>query len=124
LDALKLTPIFLQNAMLNLPEEQYILYNIIISNLGPLQSKKYPFFFITGSGGTGKSFMTRLIINWIKSQNKTYLLTAPTGIVAQNIGRTTIHSALKIMQLGSGYQLLAFYHLEFKRNYKPSKSWL
>jgi len=116
LDILKLTPpIFPQNAMLYLPEEQYILYNTIISNLGPLQSKKYPFFFITGSGGTGKTYITKLIIDWINSQNKTYLLTAPTGVAAQNIGGQTIHSALRLTQSGSGYQSLAFYDLEFKK---------
>ena len=37
LDALKLTPLtFPQHAMLNLPEEQYIVYNTIVSNLGSL----------------------------------------------------------------------------------------
>ena len=116
LDALKLTPpIFSQNAMLNLPEEQYILYNTIVSNLGPLQSKKYPFFFITGSGGTGKSYMTRLIIDWIKSQNKTYLLMAPTGVAAQNVSGVTIYSALRLTQSGSDYQSLAFHDFEFKK---------
>ena len=116
LDVLKLTPpIFPQNAMLNLPEDQYILYNTIVSNIGPLQSKKYPFFFITGSGGTGKSYITQLIVDWIKSQNKSYLLTAPTGVAAQNIGGSTIHSALRLTQSGSGYQSLAFYDLEFKK---------
>jgi ATP-dependent DNA helicase PIF1 len=116
LDALKLTPpIFPENAMLHLPEEQYILYNTIVSNLGPLQTGKYPFFFITGSGGTGKTYTTKCIINWINSQNKTYLLTAPTGVAAQNIGGQTIHSALRLTQSGSGYQSLAFYDLEFKK---------
>ncbi|GBC07669.1 hypothetical protein RclHR1_07600008 [Rhizophagus clarus] len=116
LDVLKLVPPnFSQNAMLNLPEEKYILYNTIVSNLGLLQSRKYPFFYITGSGGTGKSFITKLIIEWIKFQNKIYLLTAPTGVAAQNVGGYTIHSALRLTQSGSGYQSLAFYDLEFKR---------
>ena len=116
LNALKLVPpIFPQNAMLNLPEEQYILYNTIVSNLGSLRSKKYPFFLITGSGGTGKTYMTKLIIDWLKSQHKTYLLTAPTGVAAQNVGGVTLHSAFRLTQSGSGYQSLAFYDLEFKK---------
>ena len=116
LDTLKLAPsIFPQNAMLNLPEDQYILYNTIVSNLGPLQSKKYPFFFITGSDGTGKTYMTKLIIDWLKSQHKIYLLTAPIGIATQNVGGLTIHSALRLTQSGSGYQSLAFHNLEFKK---------
>ena len=37
LDILKLTPpTFSQHAMLNLPEEQYIVYNTIVSNFGSL----------------------------------------------------------------------------------------
>ncbi|CAB4433506.1 unnamed protein product [Rhizophagus irregularis] len=95
LDILKLTPpIFPQNAMLYLPEEQYILYNTIISNLGPLQSKKYPFFLL------------QVLVELEKP---------PTGVAAQNIGGQTIHSALRLTQSGSGYQSLAFYDLEFKK---------
>jgi ATP-dependent DNA helicase PIF1 len=101
--------------MLNLPDEQYILYNTIVANLGPLKSNKYPFFFITGSGGTGKTYMTKMIINWLESQHKNYLLTAPTGVAAQNVGGSTIHSALRLTQSGSGYQSLAFHDLEFKK---------
>jgi ABC-type ATPase involved in cell division len=55
--------------MFNLPEEQYILYNTIVSNLGSLQSKKHPFFFIIGSGGIGKSFIIKLIIDWLITQS-------------------------------------------------------
>uniref|UniRef100_U9UPJ1 ATP-dependent DNA helicase n=1 Tax=Rhizophagus irregularis (strain DAOM 181602 / DAOM 197198 / MUCL 43194) TaxID=747089 RepID=U9UPJ1_RHIID len=77
LDALKLiSPVFSQSAILNLPEEQC-------------------------SGGTGKSYIIRLIIDWIKSENRTYLLTAPTGVAAQNVSGITIHSALRIIQSGS-----------------------
>ena len=63
LNALKLLPPILpHNAMLGLPNEQYSVYNTIVNNLGSLQSKKYPFFFITGSAGTGKTYITKLII--------------------------------------------------------------
>ena len=59
--------------------------------------------------------MTKLIIDWLKSQHKTYLLTAPTGVAAQNVGGVTLHSAFRLTQSGSGYQSLAFYYLEFKK---------
>ena len=78
-----------------------------VSNLGSLQSKKYPFFSITGSGETGKTSLTQLIIDWIKSQNKIYLLTAPN--------RYTKCWWFYNSQSGSGYQSLAFYDLEFKK---------
>jgi len=37
------------------------------------------------------------------SQNKTYLLTAPTGVAAQNVNGITIHSAFRLTQSESGY---------------------
>ena len=70
--------------MLNLPNEQYILYNTIIANLGPMTSNKYPFFFITGSGGTGKTYITKTIINWLESQHQNYLLTKQTFLLLLN----------------------------------------
>ncbi|PKY34895.1 hypothetical protein RhiirB3_455054 [Rhizophagus irregularis] len=39
----------------------------------------------------------------------------PTGVAAQNVSGITIHSALRIIQSGSGYQSLALYDLEFKK---------
>ena len=115
LDALKqLPPILPQTALLTLPEEQYNVLNIITSNLGPQHRKKWPFFFITGSAGTGKSYLIHLIINWLKSTKTNYLLMAPTGVAAQSIGGLTIHSALRISQSESGFQSLALYDTNFK----------
>ena len=74
-----------------------------------------------GFGETGKTYITQLIVDWIKSQNKNYLLMIPTGVAAQNIGGLTIHSTLRLIQSESGYQSLAFYDLEFKKNYKLLK---
>jgi len=116
LNALKLLPPILpHNAMLGLPNEQYSVYNTIVNNLGSLQSKKYPFFFITGSAGTGKTYITKLIINWLKSQGRSFLLTAPTGVSAQTVGGFTLHSALRLSQSESGYHTLAFHDPDFKK---------
>ena len=47
--------------------------------LGPkTQRNKYPYLFITGSGGTGKSFIINLITKDLKSKKSKYLLLAPT----------------------------------------------
>jgi len=43
----QIPPILPQTALLTLPDEQYNIINIITSNLGPVQNKKWPFFFIT-----------------------------------------------------------------------------
>ena len=47
--------------------------------------------YITGKGGSGKSFLTRYIIDYCKSKGKQALVCAPTGIAAINIGGSTIH---------------------------------
>lgn len=50
-------------------------------------------FFLTGKAGTGKSFVTRSIIERCKDTGKQVLVCAPTGIAAINVGGVTIHSA-------------------------------
>ena len=72
------------------------------------------YFFLTGFAGTGKSYLIKIIINWLNLHKNRYLLLAPTGVVAQNIGGFTIHSALRITQSESGFQTLACHNPEFK----------
>ena len=52
-------------------------------------------FFLTGKAGTGKSFVTRQIIDQCKKQKRQVLVCAPTGIAAINVGGVTIHSAFR-----------------------------
>lgn len=47
-------------------------------------------FFITGKAGTGKSF---LLEAFKKTTQKKFIVLAPTGIAALNVGGTTLHSA-------------------------------
>src|SRR5688572_3212189 len=50
-------PILSQCSALNLPDDQLNALSTICNTLGPKHQKnKYPYFFITGSAGTGKSF--------------------------------------------------------------------
>lgn len=72
--------------------------------------------FITGPGGTGKSF---LIHKFLKEHgdNTRILLTSTTGISAVNIGGTTIHSALG---LGLGDKSIK----RLKTNIKSNPSYL
>ncbi len=55
--------------------------------------------FLTGKGGTGKSFLVDRIKEWCKSKNLSYVVCAPTGIAAINVGGSTIH---KIFRPGIG----------------------
>lgn len=52
-------------------------------------------FFLTGKAGTGKSFVTKQIIESCKKSCKQVLVCAPTGIAAINVGGVTIHSAFR-----------------------------
>ena len=47
--------------------------------------------FLCGKGGSGKSFLTRYIIDYCKKNNRSVMICAPTGIAALNIGGSTIH---------------------------------
>ena len=59
-----------KTVMLDLPEDQYQVVNAIIENLGPISKKKYPYFFITGSAGTGKSYIASIIANYLMQTKK------------------------------------------------------
>ncbi|EXX64060.1 Pif1p [Rhizophagus irregularis DAOM 197198w] len=108
-------PIYSHCNALTLPNDQLNALSTIRNILGgpSHQKNKHPYFFITGSSGTGKSFLINLIINDLKSKRSNYLLLAPTGIAATNIGGETIHSTLRIHETHSGFQSLAFYDYDF-----------
>lgn len=57
--------------------------------------------FITGSAGSGKSFLLRKITELLAKKNKNYVLTASTGIAALHIHGCTLHSFAGI-GLGDG----------------------
>ena len=48
--------------------------------------------FVTGKGGSGKSFFLRHVIKEFSGKCQGLFITAPTGIAAANIGGSTIHS--------------------------------
>jgi ATP-dependent DNA helicase PIF1 len=52
--------------------------------------------FFTGSAGTGKSFLLDHIVAILKNQGKNIAITASTGIAAEHIGGTTLHSLVGI----------------------------
>lgn len=52
--------------------------------------------FITGKGGSGKSFLTSQIVASAKNDNKNVLVCAPTGLAALNVGGVTIHRQFRV----------------------------
>ncbi|KAF0556968.1 ATP-dependent DNA helicase pif1-like [Gigaspora margarita] len=83
-------------ALLNLPYDQYMVLSKLTSTLGPQNKHKWPYFFITSSAGTEKSYIITLFINILCTKNIKYLLLAPTEVATNNIGERTIRSALNI----------------------------
>ena len=119
LDSTKILPPFIpENAIINLPTSQYQCVQTITNYLGKRRVNKFPYFFITGSAGTGKSYVINILINELRRRGGNYLLMAPTGVAAQNIGGQTIHSVLRIHSAGERYQTLAFFDPEFKNELK------
>lgn len=54
--------------------------------------------FITGGGGTGKSYLLRAMSEIVDiclttSGRKSFMIVAPTGVAAKNVGGTTLHRA-------------------------------
>ncbi|EXX54012.1 AAA family ATPase [Rhizophagus irregularis DAOM 181602=DAOM 197198] len=91
-------------------EDQYKIFNILTNSWGQQELSKHPYFFLTGLAGTGKSFMIQQIVNFLKVKNIRYLLIAPTGVAAQNVGGQTIHSALHIRNTQTYFETLSHYN--------------
>ena len=73
-----------------------------IQKLTPSQERAFELFkdghnlFLTGKGGSGKSFLTRHIINYCNKNDRSVIVCAPTGIAAINVGGSTIHRTFKV----------------------------
>ena len=52
--------------------------------------------FLTGGGGTGKSFVIRKYTEWLQRQGREVILCAPTGVAAENINGMTLHRTFHI----------------------------
>ncbi|CAJ0835269.1 1697_t:CDS:2 [Entrophospora sp. SA101] len=110
-----LPPIVPNNSMLSLPSCQYNCVQTIFNYMGPRDTYHYPYFFISGSAGSGKSILINLFAKKFLELNKNFLLMAPTGVAAVNIQGQTIHSALRIWSHGGRHQTLAFADQEFNQ---------
>jgi hypothetical protein len=76
-------------------EEQLCHYNEIIESYK--NENRTQLFFISGSGGTGKTFLYNTILAKIRSENNIALAMASTGIASILLdGDQTAHSTLKV----------------------------
>lgn len=84
------------------PEINFNVVDTAKYNFTDSQEKAFRMFldgcnmFITGKGGTGKSYLTRQIIDYCYENDKEIIVCAPTGVAAQNIEGATLHSTFRI----------------------------
>ena len=55
-------------------EDQYKIFNILTNSWGLREHLKHPYFFLTGSAGTGKSFMIQQIVNFLNTKYNILLI--------------------------------------------------
>jgi hypothetical protein len=114
----KTPPIVPPNAMAELPPDQFTALNTLINKLGQSGRDKYPYYFLTGAAGTGKSYVLNLFVQHLQRTHKQYILLAPTGVAANNVEGHTIHSALRICQRDNQYITLALHNAELQHELK------
>ncbi len=100
-----------------LNEEQYTAFQEIISGKN---------VFLTGAGGTGKSYFIHVIIEYLIARNTRVALTAMTGCAAILLSRPelkakTLHSWAGI---GLGKEPVSDIVYKIRRNGRASKNWL
>ena len=101
-------------AAVSLEGDQYIAY-MTVTQIIQAPNIRGKCFFITGPGGTGKSYLLKALQYWCDSSRNPYLLLTPTGIAARNIAGNTIHSALSIYFKAAAYKTGIFRFSEAKR---------
>ncbi|RYQ82675.1 ATP-dependent DNA helicase PIF1-like [Arachis ipaensis] len=80
--------------VLKLNEEQRVVYDKIIDCVS---NKRHGFFFVYGFGGTGKTFLYRVLSNRLRSEKKIVINVASSGIASLLLpGGKTAHSMFYI----------------------------
>lgn len=78
----------------NLNEEQRTIYDLIINGINNGHGQTY---FLDAPGGTGATFLLKLLISKVRSMGKILIASASSGIAATLLpGGQTAHSAFKI----------------------------
>jgi len=78
-------------------QEQLALLKDVKRELALLPHQRSRSFFLSGEGGSGKSFVSNLLLAHVRLTRKIAIAVASTGLAALNLrGGTTAHSRLKI----------------------------
>lgn len=70
--------------------------------------------FLSGKAGTGKTFVTKLVIQELKERGKNIAVLAPTGVAANNVGGATIHSLFALPV----YEVITYDNCKFVKSAK------
>jgi energy-coupling factor transporter ATP-binding protein EcfA2 len=116
-------PTLRDTAAISLQGDQYQAYTTITQNI---QASRYQgcCFFVTGPGGTGKSFLLKALQHWCDTSRNPCLLLAPTGIAAKNIDGNTIYSGMSIYHEGRSYHIGLFNFAEDKKEILKKNQYL
>jgi hypothetical protein len=83
-----------QNLHMKLNEQQLYAFNTIVHTV---LSNKSGFFFLSGYGGTGKTFLWNAIVTHLRAQKRIVLTVASSGVASLLLpGGRTAHSRFKI----------------------------
>lgn len=84
----------MNNPTLSLNQDQTIAFNAIVQRV---ERKEPGFFFVSGYGGTGKTYLWNQIVGYLRGKNKIVLTVASSGVAALLLpGGRTAHSRFKI----------------------------
>jgi ATP-dependent DNA helicase PIF1 len=108
-------------AAISLQGDQYRAYATVTQNIQSSR-RQGRCFFITGPGGTGKSFLLKSLQHWCNASRNSCILLAPTGIAARNIDGNTIHSGMSIYYERGSYRTGLFNFAEDKMETLKRKS--
>ena len=108
-------------AAISLQGDQYRVYATVTQNI-QASRRQGRCFFITGPGGTGKSFLLKSLQHWCNASRNSCVLLAPTGIAARNIDGNTIHSGMSIYFERRSYRTGLFNFAEDKLEALRKKS--
>jgi hypothetical protein len=114
-------PTLMDMAVISLQGDQYSAYTTITQNIQASRYQRYC-FFVTGPGGTGKSFLLKALQYWCNTSRNTCLLLVPTDIAVRNINGDTIHSGMSIYHERRNYRTGLFNFTEIKMEALKKKS--
>jgi len=84
----------LNNPTISLNEDQANAFNTIVQRV---EQNQPGFFFVSGYGGTGKTYLWNRMVGYLRAKNKIVLTVASSGVAALLLqGGRTAHSRFKI----------------------------